>query len=329
MARLLLLGALALAPQAGAQTLYATDFTSDQGWSFAATLGGCATGGVHHWAVDATPATHFAGPYHSAPASLNFNDGFSAGPAFGGIACGTATSAPLDLGAAVGDVFAAFWFSYEFNQTSACALDPTRFEVLDATSGSTLLSACLPVGGVARLPWQRFEYALDRAWGLVVLRFTFHGGPGVGFNDPSGPFVDDLEVVAVCPPFQSYCVTSPNTASASGARIGALGSGSVAANALRLYALDTATSTFALFFYGDGTSLLPSGNGVVCVGGHLFRLPAVATGVNGTPSWSLDLTSPPAPAGLVTPGSTWHFQCWFRDGNAWNYSDALRVAFCP
>ncbi|MEZ6017681.1 MAG: hypothetical protein R3F49_21410 [Planctomycetota bacterium] len=325
----LLLAAITLLGGARAQSLYATDFTTAQGWTFSTSLGACHSAGGYTWAVDATPGSHLFGPYRSAPASLNFNDGFSVGPAFGGVACGTATSAPLDLSAATGDVYCAFWFSYQFNQASACTLDSVSFDVLDAMSGATLAQHCLPVAGQSTLPWQRLEFLLDRAWGSVALRFSFYGGPGVGFNDPSGPFIDDLEVYEVCAPFQSYCVTSPNTASALGARIGALGSGSVAANSLRLYALDTATSTFAIFFYGDTRALVPSGNGAVCIGGQTFRLPAVATGAAGTPSWSLDLTAPPSPTGRITPGSTWRFQCWFRDGNSWNFSDGLEIAFCP
>ena len=93
----------------------------------------------------------------------------------------------------------------------------------------------------------------------------------------------------------------------------------------------TATSTFGLFFYGDAATQLPSGNGFVCVGGSVFRLPTVTTGAAGTPSWSLDLASPPQPGGAVQPGETWNFQCWFRDTSMGaatsNFSDGIEIPF--
>lgn len=318
--------AATLAATAHAQ-LYQTDFSSAQGWTIV--VGSCFSP-TYRWAVDATPATHFDGPFRSAPSSLNFNDGFSAGPVFGAFACGTATSPPIDLALAGGAVRAEFWFSCEFNQSSACAIDDTRFEVSNDGFATTLLSECIPTLGSLQEPWHSVGYDLDRAWGTVQLRFRFVGSNGVGWNDPSGPFVDDLVVRDVCPPRANYCVGAPNTGSPTGARIGAIGSSSLAANDMRLYAQGTATNTFGLFFYGSAAAQAPSGNGFVCVGGSVFRLPAVPTGPAGTPSHSFDSANPPHPAGLVTAGSVWYFQCWFRDGAAgWNYSDGMRVTFCP
>lgn len=307
--------------------LYQTDFTTAQGWTLASAP--CASTSQWSWAVDATPASHFAGAYRSAPASLNFNDGFTAGPAFGAVSCGDAVSPAIDLSAAMAGARAEFWFTYEFNQGSGCAIDTTTFEVSNDGFATLLLQECLPSVGPVQAAWHQLGYDLDPAWGVVRLRFRFFGTNGVGFNDPTGPFLDDLVVRALCPPFASYCVGAPNTGSATGARMGALGSGSVSANDLRLYATGTATSTFALFFYGDASVQVPSGNGFVCAGGNVFRLPTVTTGAVGTPSWSLDVASPPLPGGAITSGSTWHFQCWFRDGApGWNYSDGLRVTFC-
>jgi hypothetical protein len=194
---------------------------------------------------------------------------------------------------------------------------------------STLLVACLPGAGSVQAAWHALGYDLERAWGVVQLRFRFFGSHGVGFNDPTGPFIDDLVVRAACPPFANYCVGAPNTGSPAGAHIGATGSGSVSANHLRLYATGTATSTFGLFFYGDAAVQMPSGNGFVCVGGNVFRLPTVTTGPVGTPSFNLDVAHPPHPGGTIHAGATWNFQCWFRDGApGWNYSDGLRVTFC-
>jgi hypothetical protein len=46
---------------------------------------------------------------------------------------------------------------------------------------------------------------------------------------------------------------------------------------------------------------------------------------------SVDLASAPV-LGVITPGSTAYFQCWYRDpaagGAAFNLSDGLSVTFC-
>ena len=48
---------------------------------------------------------------------------------------------------------------------------------------------------------------------------------------------------------------------------------------------------------------------------------------------ALDLSDPPSAAGLITPGSTWNFQAWFRDPTdglaGYNFSSGLQVTFCP
>ena len=52
-------------------------------------------------------------------------------------------------------------------------------------------------------------------------------------------------------------------------------------------------------------------------------------------SFSADYTQPPmdAGSGMITPGSFWYFQAWYRDpaaiGAGFNLSDALSVRFCP
>lgn len=77
---------------------------------------------------------------------------------------------------------------------------------------------------------------------------------------------------------------------------------------------------------------MPFGNGTRCVGGPaLQRLPLATANGNRAMRHSVYLTSPPAPSGQISPGSTWHFQCWFRDpaagGAAFNSSSALSLTF--
>jgi hypothetical protein len=98
---------------------------------------------------------------------------------------------------------------------------------------------------------------------------------------------------------------------------------------------------FGLFFYGPAEQASPPmvGDGLLCVGAGglgLFRLnPAAVTSDTGSLARVIHFADPPTGSGpgQVDPGDTWHFQFWFRDpvgGPAgFNFSDALRVTFCP
>lgn len=78
-----------------AQTLFSEDFsTGAPGWTIDSPL--CC--GVT-WKADALPASVPNGPFHSAPASLNFNNDVDYE---GGSGTATATSPPIDLSVAVG-----------------------------------------------------------------------------------------------------------------------------------------------------------------------------------------------------------------------------------
>ena len=90
---------------------------------------------------------------------------------------------------------------------------------------------------------------------------------------------------------------------------------------------------FGLFFYGPETADAPLGDGTLCVGGASWRLPVLTTDGTGSVSYALDVTQPPNPAAMITAGSRWYFQFWFRDpasgGAGFNFSDGLAVDFCP
>lgn len=130
----------------------------------------------------------------------------------------------------------------------------------------------------------------------------------------------------------SYC-TSGNQ----GARISATGSADFTANGgagdLVLRASGLPAGTLGLFFYGsDAQSPLPLGNGFLCVGGGAsqWRLGTVAAGQGQTEvAWNLDYNSPPDALAQITPGSTWNFQFWFRDGASSDLTDAIEIQFVP
>jgi hypothetical protein len=131
-------------------------------------------------------------------------------------------------------------------------------------------------------------------------------------------------------PISNYCVLTPNSAGP-GAHINGLGSRSVAVNAFTLTASGVGQFTTGIFFYGANPALTPFGNGFRCIGGQTFRL-SVVHAINGVMTYPMDFTHAPSPAGLITGGSHWRFQAWFRDAlppHFFNLSDGLDVTFCP
>ena len=132
----------------------------------------------------------------------------------------------------------------------------------------------------------------------------------------------------------SFCLAAPNAAGAVGARSAAQGSTSLAANDLGFRVTGLPPASFGLFFYGSEATSVRSGNGYLCVGGSLFRLPVAQANGSGVLTLSVNSSVPPLSAGVgeVTAGSTWAFQCWYRDvggplGSVYNFSDALSVQF--
>lgn len=156
---------------------------------------------------------------------------------------------------------------------------------------------------------------------------------------PSGTPEGELLVVGQCETPIHSCVGAPNSLSASGSFLTWFGSTSVASNSLVLAAYGIPSSMPGLFLYSAGQQQTPFGNGFLCVGGGgagVFRiLPAVFPMLGNWVSLPLDFTAPPfdAGAGEITPGSTWHFQFWYRDTQDppafFNLSSALSVTFCP
>ena len=124
-----------------------------------------------------------------------------------------------------------------------------------------------------------------------------------------------------------YCATSPNTVGF-GARIDSTGSASISANELTLLASRLPPLSMGVFFMGTQAAQLPFGNGVLCVGGALTRMPVGVIDEDGRTWRALDF------AGLgITAGDVRQFQLAYRDaaaiGATFNASDAVRVTFLP
>ena len=142
--------------------------------------------------------------------------------------------------------------------------------------------------------------------------------------------LDNLEFSGSSSLGTNYCSVVPNS-SGSPALMSAFGSASVAANNLTLEAQPVPQQP-GLFYYGPLQTQLVFGNGFRCVSGQVGRL-TVSSPIAGVLSHALDVTNPPSIAVLITAGSTWNFQAWYRDpaagGASFNLSDGLEVTFTP
>ena len=115
--------------------------------------------------------------------------------------------------------------------------------------------------------------------------------------------------------------------------MGSQGSLSIAANDLVLTVGACPANKFGLFFYGQGQSQTPLGDGFMCVASNHVRFAVTKTDALGQASFVVDYTNPPQAAGQITVGSTWNFQFWYRDpgfgGAGSNLSNGLEATFCP
>jgi hypothetical protein len=129
----------------------------------------------------------------------------------------------------------------------------------------------------------------------------------------------------------SYCVGAPNSAGA-GASIEVYGSAVVADDDVLLTAHGLPPNLPGIFIVAPLQAQVPFGDGFLCVGGPVTRvLPMLVSTPQGTVQFALDLQTPPL-SNVIVPGSTQHFQYWYRDpqgpgGSTFNLSDGRQVAF--
>ena len=175
----------------------------------------------------------------------------------------------------------------------------------------------------------RFDASSEPADGVATIGLFKPGGQSSVTVDVCVPSLDDGSGA------QAYCQTSPNSIS-SGARMFSFGSLSLSSNTFELISDFGIPGGSGLFYYGPNQIQTSFGDGFRCVGGQTFRLnPVVQADAFGTATLPVDFTQPPtgSGAGLITPGSTWNFQHWYRDVMAgmsgFNLSDGLSVTFAP
>lgn len=132
-------------------------------------------------------------------------------------------------------------------------------------------------------------------------------------------------------PGSSYCTSTVHSGGRA-ARITTFGTESVAAEDLTLFAYAALPSTPGLFVAGTVQGQAPFGDGFLCAGPPIVRLPpSVPTSVGGDALLPLDFSAPYAQ--LLLDGATLNFQFWFRDtpagGAGFNLTDARSVTLGP
>lgn len=143
--------------------------------------------------------------------------------------------------------------------------------------------------------------------------------------DQAGGELYRIELTCGAP--QVYCQAAFNSTGFP-ASITSSGNGSLSANNLNLLTVTCPAGVHGMYFYGDGQTLAPLGNGWLCIGSNLVRLPVITVDGFGDAPYHPDL---PSLHGAAL-GVTKNFQFWYRDpaagGAFFNVSDALGVTLC-
>jgi len=161
-------------------------------------------------------------------------------------------------------------------------------------------------------------------------------GDGLAETAVGAPGAEAVYVLSYRPAVgMSYCTSLP-TSTGNASEISAFGTERIGRDALNLQANNVPTGQFGLFYYGQNTASVPIGNGIRCVGAGpagLARLSVHAADGAGLLTHRLDYDAAPNAALMITAGSTWRFQAWFRDtpagGAGFNFSTGIEFTFEP
>ena len=166
----------------------------------------------------------------------------------------------------------------------------------------------------------------------ILLRFEFDAVDSVS-NQFLGWLIDEVRVVLECPAPTNYCIGFTNS-TGNQARISVSGSTSIATDDFRLSVTGAPPGEMGIFFFGSAEANVPFGTGRLCVAGGstgTVRIrPALQVGGAGNLTRQIPLSvGPYAPS--ISAGENRYFQFWYRDpaGGGFNFSDGVRVFFCP
>ena len=220
-----------------------------------------------------------------------------------------------------------------------------RFDI----AGNTLLGSFALPSPATSLAWISGDLLAAGEDGQV--RRVERNSGAVKASFAAGFAVDAMTLVTTPEPGVAYCFGAscpcgnddPENACANstgfGAGLVADGSASVAADNLELTVHDLPKSGIALFYMGPQQQLVPFGDGLLCAGAGAypaFRFQAGSTGSQGLLRLGPGIVDYAethfGTPGLISAGSTWNFQAWYRDpvgpcGSGVNTSNAYTVQF--
>ena len=216
---------------------------------------------------------------------------------------------------------------------------PAGGHVIDACDGTPLV-ATITVQGITTSadeenrsggPFGRWHANLPP--GTHTLLFEAPGyAPATRTVTVSPGGATTLDVALVGTHTEAYCTGNPNSTGQVG-EVTFLGSTSVAANNVTLFASGLPANEFCLFVYGQTEIQQPLFDGFLCISNPIVRMGITTSDLLGQASRPLDLTMPPQAVGQITPGTTWNFQVFYRDtgfgANGANLTRGLRASFCP
>ncbi|MEM9798783.1 MAG: hypothetical protein AAGA20_00570 [Planctomycetota bacterium] len=218
----------------------------------------------------------------------------------------------------------------------AAAVPGVQPFICESGSGGGFLSEYIAFLGV----WYQARNADPLAPDWCVTAGHVHVGTNVSWPVASdavdvtlATVLDHVEEILSCPPMLTYCDAVPNSTNAGGS-LTARGWPSISDDTIELLVQRVPANTSGLPFYGPSRAMGTIGNGTLCVGGPLTRLPVAVADARGAMEIPLDLAAPPLGVGgnAVSAGTTWSFQAWFRDvgvGVGSNATNALEITFCP
>ncbi len=198
------------------------------------------------------------------------------------------------------------------------ALASPRLPVLDCNGNGIEDSLDIAFGGSSDINGNRVPDECE----LFATPYCFGIGCPCGNDDPSAGCMNSTGAVAL---------------------LAATGTSSVALDDLVLTTTGIPPMKFGLYYMGPAMASVPFGDGLQCVttapGISLYRYnPPVSSGPTGTltlgPGIAAFACGTFPPAGCISAGSTWNFQCWYRDplgpcGTGFDLSNGMSVLFTP
>lgn len=196
--------------------------------------------------------------------------------------------------------------------------------------------------GNGSVEWETVPFNTDPdanaiRWGFVTsFAFTADrppvGGTGtVSLFIPGTPTELEAQLTVPAAAFPNYCTATLNS-TGNAASISASGSSKIEDDDLTLTATALPQNELGYFLMSQSTDFVPlfgGSSGNLCLGAPQYRFShhVLSSGAGGQMTFAVDNQDLP-PGSAFSPGDTWFFQLWYRDGNTSNTTDGVQVDFC-